>query len=235
MNLFALADPHLGLTVDKPMHIFGAHWQNHETLLRENWLDTVGSDDTVLIAGDISWAMHLHEVIADLRFLDQLPGEKILLRGNHDYWWASMNKLQELCEREDFRSLRFLRNNSLLLRNGDVVCGTRGWLLPDDPEFSADDLKIYQREIGRLDLSLQAASKIRREGSRLIACLHYPPFNREYQPNEITDRLSAAGADLCVYGHIHGERARSRPPVVIGPTKYYLTSADAIAFKPLRL
>lgn len=235
MNLFALADPHLGLAVDKPMHIFGSHWLNHEELLREKWLETVEPDDVVLMAGDISWAMHLHEVVADLRFLDQLPGEKIMLRGNHDFWWSSMSKLQALCLREGFTSLRFLRNNSMRLKNGDVVCGTRGWVLPGDPEFTADDQKIYQRELGRLDLSLQAAAKMRDADSRLIVGLHYPPFDRECQPSEITDRLSAAGADLCVYGHIHGERARNRLPVTIGTTEYYLTSADAIGFKPLRL
>lgn len=235
MALFALADPHLGFGVNKPMNIFGDQWHEHETRLQENWLQTVGPDDTVVIPGDISWAMQLPDVLPDLRFLDSLPGRKILSRGNHDYWWSSLSKIERFCQDNGLLSLQFLRNNGHFVPPSHVVCGTRGWILPDDPAFRRDDEKIYLREAGRLKLSLEAAAPLRQPGRELVVCLHFPPFGKNVRPTLFTQLLETYGADQCVFGHIHsnnGYASLSGPP---GQVRYRLAAADYLGFKPLRL
>lgn len=235
MAIFAIADTHLGLEVDKPMDIFGSQWQDHEKYLAENWKNTVQDNDTVVIPGDISWAMHLEEARADLSFLDQLPGRKILIRGNHDYWWSSIAKLEKFCAQENLTSLAFLRNNAFLIEPDTVICGTRGWILPDDPDFAEADEKVYRRELGRLELSLQCAVKLGGKECRLIVCLHYPPYNRERKHSAFTDILGAYHVEHCVYGHIHGELTDPARGIVIEGVRYSLVASDALGFKPLRL
>jgi len=235
MALFVIADPHLGFGVNKPMHIFGSRWQDHEKRLAENWCEMVGPDDTVVIPGDISWAMQLDESLPDLRFLDSLPGRKILSRGNHDYWWSSLAKLAQFCRDHELTTLSFLRNNGLLIPPDRIVCGTRGWILPDDPEFTTADEKIYIREAGRLQLSLKAAAPLRQAGRELVVCLHFPPFSRNSRPTLFTELLEEYQADCCVFGHIHSDNGfgdLSGPP---GNVAYHLASADYLGFKPLRL
>jgi uncharacterized protein len=235
MALFALADPHLGFGVNKPMHIFGSHWSNHERRLADNWTQVVSPEDTVIVPGDISWAMQLEDALPDLRFLDSLPGHKILSRGNHDYWWTSLAKIEKFCRAENLESLSFLRNTCHLVPPRYIICGTRGWILPDDPDFSSDDQKIYLREAGRLRLSLEAAAPLRTAGHELIVCLHFPPFGRDCRPTLFTDLLDEFSVDQCVFGHIHsnnGFASLSGPP---GRVRYRLASADYLDFKPLRL
>ena len=235
MTLFAIADPHLGFGVDKPMYIFGSRWTNHERRLEENWLTSVGPDDTVLIPGDISWAMQLQDALPDLRFLNRLPGRKILSKGNHDYWWSSLSKLEKLCRAEGLDSFIFLRNNSLLVPPDRIICGTRGWILPDDPEFGQADEKIYLREAGRLRLSLESAAPLRQPDRKLVACLHFPPFGRECRPTLFTDLLNEFAVDSCVFGHIHGGTVYDDLAGPPGTVAYSLVSADYLGFKPLRL
>ncbi|MGI6334350.1 MAG: metallophosphoesterase [Saccharofermentanales bacterium] len=235
MALFVLADPHLGFGVNKPMAVFGSHWQNHEQRLALEWRKSITDEDTVVLPGDISWAMNLSEALPDLAFLDRLPGRKILLRGNHDYWWSSMKKIQAFCADNNLLTLSFLRNNALFVPPDWVVCGTRGWIVPGDADFGPGDEKIYLREIGRLRLSLEAARSIRKPKSRLIACLHYPPFARDLKPTDLTELLEAFSVDICVYGHIHSDQGlngQAGPPGRVG---YQLASADYLNFKPLRL
>jgi uncharacterized protein len=233
MSLFAIADPHLGFGVDKPMNIFGSRWQDHEARLAENWRLVVGPDDTTLIPGDISWGMQLADALPDLRFLDALPGRKILMRGNHDYWWSSLHKMTQFCQAEQLTSLAFLHNNSLPVAPDKIICGTRGWILPDDPAFSDADAKIYLREAGRLRLSLTAAAALRGFGQELIACFHFPPFGGNGQPTLFTELMQEFSVCRCVYGHIHG--FSGSPPAGPAPASYILASADYIGFKPLRL
>lgn len=235
MALYAIADLHLGFAVDKPMHIFGQHWLNHEQLISRQWRETVTEKDTVLIPGDISWAMRLHEVLADLQFINALPGTKILLRGNHDYWWPSMAKLQQLCDEHQFSTLQFLKNNSLRAAPDTLICGTRGWVLPGDTDFRLEDEKIYNRELGRLTLSLQDAAASRTKNDRLIVCLHFPPFPKSREETDMIKLMAQYQVDLCVYGHIHGESPESTTPSRIGGVLCQLTAADALGFKPLRL
>ncbi|MDD2534674.1 MAG: metallophosphoesterase [Eubacteriales bacterium] len=236
MALYALSDPHLANGVDKPMTIFGAHWHNHTARIRENWLELIMPEDTVLIPGDISWALTLEEALPDLQFLDELPGTKILSRGNHDYWWQSMSKLKQFCQKHDLNSIKFLRNNAMLVEDRYIICGTRGWILPDDPAFNADDARIHAREIGRLKLSLEFADQIARPDCERIAMLHYPPFGKDQLPTELTALLSAHHVSRCLFGHIHAPvSAYMTYDWLLEGVKYTLISADRLSFKPLRL
>ncbi len=234
MALFALSDPHLGFSSSKPMDVFGPRWHNHTERMETNWRAVVSPEDTVLIGGDISWAMQLQDALPDLRFIDSLPGKKILLRGNHDYWWTSLSKLQQLTTEYKLTTLSFLRNNAFRVGT-DLVCGTRGWLLPEDPEFTLADRKIFNRETGRLQMSLTAAEQLREPGDRLVVCLHYPPLGREQAANGLLDLIDEHQVDLCVYGHIHGIAAVYSFQGQRGKTGYVLSSADYLGFEPLRL
>jgi predicted phosphohydrolase len=235
MGLFVIADPHLSLGVDKPMGIFGGHWDRHDDKLKKNWLEAVSETDTVVLPGDISWAMNLDEAQLDLEFLDQLPGQKILSRGNHDYWWTSLRKMEKFCRDNRLDSLSFMRNNALAVDN-NLVCGTRGWILPDDPDFSGRDEKILNREAARLRLSLEEAEKIRKSNHRIIVCLHYPPLTKNLGQTTLTDLMTSFGVDICCYGHIHGPDTRlALSGEKINGISYWLASADQIGFKPLRL
>lgn len=236
MALYAIADPHLALGVDKPMAIFGTHWHDHTAHLRRHWLEMIQPQDTVLIPGDISWALQLEDALPDLQFLDALPGTKILSRGNHDYWWTSLAKLEAFCRKSRLTSLRFLRNNAFLVEDRFIICGTRGWILPDDPDFKRDDEKIYLREIGRLRLSLESAVQLDRPDCQRIACLHFPPFGRSRQPTGLTDLLRDFHVSHCVFGHIHADLpAYSEPGIQLDGVRYTLAAADRLSFKPLRL
>jgi hypothetical protein len=232
MSLYAIADLHLGFGVSKPMSVFGAHWADHEKTLSMNWLQTIGPEDTVLIPGDISWGMTLEDALPDLQFLDRLPGKKILSRGNHDYWWSSLAKIERFCADHSLQSLTFLRNNSITVSPSILVCGTRGWLMPDDPEFGPADEKIFLREAGRLKMSLEHAQQNRTSGQQVVACLHYPPFGRNGKGSLFTDLLSQFAVDACVYGHVHGIIPGTRQPVAAGLADCYLVAADYLAFKP---
>lgn len=234
MALFALSDPHLATVCEKPMDIFGRRWQDHANRLAENWQKEVSEEDTVVIGGDISWAMQLIEALPDLIYLHRLPGRKILMRGNHDYWWSSIRKLEQLVESHRLDSLVFLRNNAFKI-GSDIICGTRGWILPDDPGFTAEDRKILDREIGRLRLSLEAATRIREPEDRLVVFLHYPPMSKSMDTSPITQLISEYQARLCVYGHVHGEAVENCFQGMLGDVGYRLASADYLGFKPLRL
>lgn len=235
MSLFVIADPHLSLGVNKPMNIFGPHWQDHDDRLRQNWLELISDEDTVIIPGDISWGMHLIDALPDLQFLHALPGRKLLSRGNHDYWWTSLRKMEKFCLQHELNSIGFLRNNAMEIED-DLICATRGWILPDDNEFTSDDEKILIREAGRLKLSLDAATAIRKPEQRLIVCLHYPPLTRTLGGSVFTKLMQDYKTDICCYGHIHAAgSALALAGKELDSIKYWLISADQIGFKPLRL
>jgi uncharacterized protein len=241
MSLYAISDLHLSFGSGKPMDIFGPQWKDHAERLRAAWTQTVGPQDLVVVPGDVSWAMHLSELVPDLEFLDALPGRKLLLRGNHDYWWTTMAKMERFLGDHGFATISFLRNDAVRLPGetdgdpGTVVCGTRGWMLPDDPDFRAADEKILAREIVRLDLSLAEGDRVRAAGDRLVVLLHYPPMGAAGGSTPFSDTLEAHGADLCVYGHLHGESAGRGVSGRIRGVEYRNASADHISFKPLRL
>ncbi len=224
MRVFAIADPHLSRADPKPMTIFGEGWAGHPERFFRGWRETVGPSDLVLVPGDVSWAMTLTGALPDLLDIAALPGQKVLLRGNHDYWWPSLTKLRAALPEGMFA----LQNDALRL-GSVVVAGTRGWVAPGSGDFSPEDEKIYTRELGRLQLSLAAAKKIRQPGDRLVVMLHYPPTNLRLEPSGFTELLAGAGADAVVFGHLHGER---RAVEMVGDTPAHLVAADAISFAP---
>jgi len=242
MTIYALGDTHLGFAVNKPMDVFGALWQSHPGPLFQNWVATVGPEDFVLIPGDISWGMTLAEAYPDLAELDQLPGQKLMIQGNHDYWWESLKRMRSL----GLSTIQFIQNDAVLLPVGQVpgvqgpvaVCGTRGWITPADRAWQEDpahNTKIYQRELGRLRLSLEAGRQAGAAAS--IVMLHYPPVADDHQPTAMTELIESFGGVLqCVYGHLHGPGAQSRAfQGEQGGVYYRLVSCDSIGFVPLAL
>ncbi len=238
MALFAIADVHLSLGSDKPMDVFGPAWHNHVERLAAAWRATVADTDTVLVPGDISWAMNFTGLLPDLQFLDALPGEKILSRGNHDYWWSTLTRMEAMVASAGLTTIRFLKNNAFR-RGNDLITGSRGWLLPWDLEFSSRDEKILSRECGRLRLSLDCARANARPADntdqplRLVTMLHYPPTDNRFRPSPYTEVLASYAVDVCVYGHLHGAGARVGPAGV-GPcgVRYVNASADLLQFVP---
>ncbi len=236
MSLFALSDLHLSLGIDKPMDIFGSSWHNYMNRISDNWKKTVTDDDLVIIGGDLSWATYLNEAKGDFEFLDSLPGKKLLIKGNHDYWWESMAKLKKFVSENGFTTINFLHNSAYLYEDF-VIAGTRGWSLPSSDNFGKEDKKIYDRELIRLSLSLNEASRLKKEnGTKLIAVLHYPPvLPSGTADEEILSLLLKHGVKKCIYGHLHGSCVRDVKKITSGGIEFILTSADYLGFKPICL
>lgn len=229
MSIYALADLHLsGTPPTKPMDRFGPAWENHWEKVRQSWLNLIQPEDTVLIAGDTSWAMKWTEALIDLAAIAELPGQKILVRGNHDYWWGTVGKMAQ----ESPASLYFLHNN-FFRAEGWGICGSRGWLTPCDPFFKLEDEPVYRREVSRLRTSLVAA----RAGgcNRIIVMLHYPPIYLEECDNGFTDLLAEYEVEYCVFGHIHGDGAHMAPQGQIKSAACHLVACDAINFEPKKI
>ena len=224
MSLFAIADTHLSFGVDKPMEIFPG-WSGFEKRLEKNWRAVVDEKDTVVIPGDISWAMTLPEAEPDFRFLHQLPGEKIFLKGNHDYWWASKKKMDDFLALHSFDSIKILHNNAYSA-GPIVICGTRGW--PQENEGSEDN-KILLREAGRLKMSVDAAKKL---GGQPIAFLHYPPVTPEGVGEEFVDILVEENIKRCFFGHLHAQSMKSFHAFEYRGVQFDLISSDYLAFCP---
>jgi predicted phosphohydrolase len=228
VKLFAMADLHLSFFKEKPMSIFGEVWLEHHKKIEENWKKTVSPQDTVLIPGDISWAMSMEEAMPDLEFIDSLPGKKILLKGNHDYWWGSVSRLNTM-----FKTMRFLQNDFYMWQSF-AICGSRGWLVPDDPRFGEGDLKTYNRELKRYELSLAPALKKNCDG--IIFMSHYPPVYRANTETEFAKILEKYGVKKAVYGHLHGEDSfLMAAEGNIGGVEYSLVSSDYLGFAPKRI
>ncbi len=232
MALYAISDLHLALSIDKPMDIFGEKWANYMQRLEDNWKDVVRPEDYVIIPGDISWATYLEQAEEDFKFIDSLPGRKIISKGNHDYWWTTHSKLELFLTGNNFSSISFMHNNSVKV-GSTAICGTRGWICPGDDGFNAEDRKIYSRELQRLELSIKSA--LSNDTDNIIAALHYPPFNSKKQPTEFLEIMKKYGVKLCVYGHLHGEGFKNAVEGEIDGIVYKLVSADFLKFNPFRL
>lgn len=199
MALFAIADLHLSFGTDKPMDVFPG-WDNYTERLKENWDRIVTEEDTVVIAGDISWAMSLQESLADFRFIHERPGKKLILKGNHDYWWSTRTKMENFFSENGFFDIGIIHNSAFVV--GDIaVCGTRGWMYNS---ASPEDLKIISREAGRLEASILEAEKLLKKP---LVFLHYPPVYDSFVSREILSVLQAHGIHRCYFGHIHGQAA----------------------------
>lgn len=223
MKIFAISDLHISTTSNKPMDVFGGNWVGYMEKIRSDWQEKVTDNDLVLIGGDISWAMNLDDAKLDIDSISDLKGKKVLIKGNHDYWWSGIGKVRDLLPDNFFA----LQNDSIKF-NDVVICGSRCWSVPGSPDFNDSDKKIYLRETERLRLSLNCAKKLMNEGDRLIALIHYPPFNVNRDDTLFTDIFAEFGVDAVVYGHLHGKNVRSDKLVVKNGIKYYLTSCDQV-------
>lgn len=222
--IYAISDLHLSISTKKPMHIFGDQWLDHEIKIKNSWINMVDTDDLVLIPGDISWAMKMSEARQDLKFISHLPGDKILLKGNHDYWWDSLSKLTRTYS--DL-NLNFLQNNSFTFQK-IAICGTRGWVCPNESTFTKEDELIYQREVHRLELSLQKADK---RAKAIIVMMHYPPLMNNMSSGFV-EVFKKYGVKQVIYGHLHGVDSFNEGPIGnIDGIKYQLVSADYLDFK----
>lgn len=226
MSLFAIADLHLSLGEDKPMDIF-AGWNDYVDRLKSNWNKLITDEDTIVIAGDISWAMKLEETYTDFKFINELPGKKIFLKGNHDYWWNTKSKMNSFLSDNNFNTISILFNNAYEVDNY-AVCGTRGWFLESD---SQEDIKVLNREVGRLTASIESAIKT---GKEPVVFLHYPPVFGNVKCNDIFDVLLKYNIKKCYYGHIHGQRnIRSAFEGICDGIDFKLISCDKLSFVPI--
>ena len=224
MSLYAIADLHLSLSVDKPMNIFPG-WDNHVERLEKNWQNTVSADDIVVIPGDISWAINFDEAKADFEFINRLKGRKVILKGNHDYWWNSMAKMNRFLEDNGFETITILHNNHYPY--GEYgICGTRGWI--KDTEEPAD-AKVLAREAGRLETSIRSALN---DGKKPIVFLHYPPIFANDRNREILDVLYKYDIRDCYYGHLHGNAHRFAVCGEVDGINYQLIAGDFVQFCP---
>lgn len=224
MSVYAIADLHLSFGVDKPMDIFYG-WDNYVEKIEKNWKKLVSENDTVIIPGDISWGINYKEALPDLKWINELPGKKILLKGNHDLWWDTMSKNNRLKEEHSLDTITFLMNSAEEVED-IAVCGTRSWFF--DAEKSADK-KVLLREVGRLQRSIDEAKKT---GKEPVVFLHYPPLSLLEECEEIIECLKANGIKRCYYGHIHGKSSISAFNGEKYGIRFKLISADMLGFCP---
>ena len=222
MALFALADTHLSFGTNKPMDVFSG-WNDYALRLEKNWNKLITNDDTVVIAGDISWAMNLEEAKADFQFLNNLSGKKIIAKGNHDYWWSTLSKMNAFLDENGFNTIRFLFNNSYEAE-GVSICGSRGWYFDSE---EAHDEKILAREVNRIKTSIESA-----KCDEKLVFLHYPPVTTQNFCEEIITLLKEKGIKKCYYGHLHGEAIRFAVNESVEGIKFELISADNLKFTP---
>ena len=220
MKVFAISDLHLsGGVKDKPMDIFGESWQGYMEAIEADWKGKVSEGDVVLLAGDLSWGINLEEAAPDIARVCALPGRKVFIRGNHDYWWSALSKV-----RQALAPTAFAVQNDCIRLGTLLVCGSRLWQFSQNEE----DEKLIARELIRLRLSLDCMQKMRREGDFVVVMCHYPPFNVRYEDSDFTRLIAAAKADAVVYGHLHGKNVRAERVVCKDGIPYYLTSCDLI-------
>lgn len=226
MRVFAIADLHLAYVTPKPMTVFGPQWAGHPEAIYERWQEAVRPGDLVLLPGDLSWAMRLPDAMTDLAGIAELPGTKVLLRGNHDYWWPTPSKLRAALP----PGMLAVHNDAVRVENV-VVCGTRGWNTPGYVPLGDEDERLLSREAQRLTLSVAAAERLRQPGDHFLMMLHYPPASAPYPPNPLTEVIEAARPDLIVYGHLHGVPVEKSMRHVSG-IPAHLVAADGLKFTP---
>jgi predicted phosphohydrolase len=223
MRIFAISDLHLSFGTDKPMNVFGEQWADYEQRIMDDWNARVGDDDIGIIAGDISWAMRMEETSADFAYLKKLKGKKIIVRGNHDYWWKSISKIRETLAPD----ANALQNDSIEI-GGVAFAGTRGWRVLERHQKQTDeDKKIFDREVIRFELALKDAQS-KSPNAPIVAILHYPPFNSACDQSPFTTLCEKYKVRACVYGHLHGKQSRAQLHVQKNGVDYYLTSCDLL-------
>lgn len=229
MAIWAIADLHLSFNENKPMDIFGDNWKNHEEKIKQDWLNKVSDNDAVLLPGDFSWSMYLEDTVKDFEYINKLPGKKILLKGNHDYWWTTVTKMREFIEEQGFENIDFLHNNSFEY-DGVIIAGTKGWALSGE-EY---DEKLVQREMLRLELSIEDGIKKYGEGKEVIVCMHYPPTTKNGEMNFI-NIMKKYNVKQCYYGHLHSTAIQGAVEGDFFGINLKLVSADGLDFKLLKV
>jgi len=226
--LYAIGDLHLSLEASKPMDVFGKGWHDYENRIKYGF-SSLKEDDVCVICGDLSWSMSLEKSLLDFKFIDNLPGKKIILKGNHDYWWSTATKAKKFFAENGITSIDILHNN--FFSCGDIaVCGTRGWFYEEETG-SEHDKKIMMREVARLETSLKMA-----EGFNKKYCfLHYPPLYRSYECREIVDVMKKYGVTRCYYGHIHSHGHSGAVQGMVEGIEYIMVSADYLGFSPIKV
>ena len=226
MNIYAISDLHLSFSSDKPMSVFGAGWENHFEKIKKDWLEKVTPDDIVLIAGDISWAMKLSDAETDLKAIATLPGRKVLIRGNHDFWWSGIGKVRQSAPDNSF----YFLNIDACKIDDFVFVGSRGWACPGSPDYSEQDKKLYLREAERFKLAFAEAENLKKDGDKVIALIHYPPFTQKKEDTLFSQLFEEKKVDKVVFGHIHGNTFFPFKTEKNG-VEYLLTSCDKTEFK----
>ncbi|MGG7142812.1 metallophosphoesterase [Clostridium nigeriense] len=227
MALYAISDLHLAFTTDKPMDIFGEKWLKHDEKIEENWTNKITDNDMVLIAGDISWSMRSSDSKVDLDWINSLPGKKIISKGNHDYWWGGISKLNSMYE-----DMKFIQNNFYTYEDY-AICGSRGWILEGTDRFTEKDKKIFDRELIRLRLSLDKAKEAGYE--KFIVMIHYPPLNDKGEQSAFTELFKEYGVEKVIYGHLHGPSLNTAFSGEFEGIEYIITSCDYLNFDPIRI
>ena len=226
--IYTIADLHLSFGTNKPMDVFSG-WSNYTERIRENWQRLVEPDDTVVIAGDISWAMKLNEINKDFEYIQSLNGKKIILKGNHDYWWTTKSKMDKYISESGFDSISILHNNYYVVED-TAICGTRGWFYDAEKD---EDMLILKREVGRLKMSIEPAVK---SGYKPVVFLHYPPVYNGMECTEIMDVLREYEIEKCFYGHVHGGNAAKK--AFVGEKDgihFRLVACDYVKFTPMSI
>ncbi len=227
MALYAIGDLHLSLSADKPMDIFGGTWVGYLDKLKEG-ISVIKPEDTTVLLGDLSWALDLQDATADFGFIDAIPGRKIILKGNHDYWWNTATKFYKFCEENGF-SNQFILNNNHFVYDGYAICGTRGWFFEED-HGSEHDEKVFKRELLRLEASLKSAGELPK-----IVFLHYPPKYKGYECPEILQLLERYDVRRCFYGHLHGPSHALAMEGIWDGVDFRLVAADKLDFQPYKV
>ncbi|MCM1533775.1 MAG: metallophosphoesterase [Corallococcus sp.] len=230
MKVYAISDLHLSTVCQKPMDIFGKAWENYFEIISEDWRGKVSDDDVVLLPGDFSWAMRMEDALPDFERVAALPGRKVILRGNHDYWWNTLSQV-----RNSIPSGFYALQNDCIRFDDILICGTRGWVCPDGNNLSDEDKKIYLRETERLKLSLSVMQKERKPNDKVIAIMHYPPFNGRYDESDFTKQFVLNDVPVVVYGHLHGKDSRANLHFKKFGIDFYLTSCDLVSNRLVRI
>ena len=237
MAIYALADLHLALSnPEKSMDVFGSRWEGYIDRIRDNWTNTVTDADTVLIPGDISWATYIDKAEEDFRFISELPGRKFLSRGNHDFWWTTMKKMEDYFEAKGFNNLQLIRTN-VVEADGCLISGTRGWMIESrDSIEGSDNRKIYERERLRIQMCIDKLNEADPDHAKKhILMIHYPPITAKQEFTEFAQLIADGGVDTCVYGHLHGKAHKKAFEGDFGGCRFICSSADYVGFCPVKI
>lgn len=230
MAIYVIGDLHLSFSTNKPMDIFGRNWQNYEEKIKKDWLLKVKPEDTVILPGDFSWAMYLDETEKDFEFINNLPGKKILLKGNHDYWWTTLTSMRKYIKEENFENIDFLYNNSYEIEN-KIIAGTKGWNISGEQE----DIRLTKREVARLELSIKSGIEKYGNDKEIIVFMHYPPLTKTNIDTDYTRLMKKYGIKRCYYGHLHANSIKDAVEGNVDGIEYKLVSSDGLDFKLLEI